>query len=144
MAILFFQNEAIFSPREAYPPMKISCKFGEPSWCSFPLRVLTPKISLRTAAAALRTLNQSIHRMPPVDTINIQAGDNKRRFVYQKIYVLLQMSGTIMFTIKLLCNLLLLHYCFTEDECKISIYDNMTNFLHTRSLKSSSFTSSTF
>ena len=33
---LVFQNEAIFSPREAYPPMKISCKFGEPSWCSFP------------------------------------------------------------------------------------------------------------
>ena len=27
--------------------MKISCKFGEPSWCSFPLRVLTPKISTR-------------------------------------------------------------------------------------------------
>ena len=35
---LVFQNQAIFSPREAYPPMKISCKFGEPSWCSFPLR----------------------------------------------------------------------------------------------------------
>ena len=26
-----------FSPREAYVPMKISCEFGEPSWCSFPL-----------------------------------------------------------------------------------------------------------
>ena len=25
--------------------MKISCKFGEPSWCSFPLGALTPKIS---------------------------------------------------------------------------------------------------
>ena len=24
--------------------MKISWKFGEPSWCSFPLRALTPKI----------------------------------------------------------------------------------------------------
>ena len=44
-----FQNEANFSPREAYPPMKISCEFGEPSWCSFPLRAL---ISLRVAAAA--------------------------------------------------------------------------------------------
>ena len=30
-AILFFR----MSPREAYLPMKISCKFGEPSWCSF-------------------------------------------------------------------------------------------------------------
>ena len=27
--------------------MKISCKFGEPSWRSFPLRALTPKISMR-------------------------------------------------------------------------------------------------
>ena len=26
---LVFQNEAIFLPREAYPPMKISCKFGD-------------------------------------------------------------------------------------------------------------------
>ena len=26
-----FQNDANFSPREAYPPMKISCKFGEAS-----------------------------------------------------------------------------------------------------------------
>ena len=43
---LVFQNVATFSPREAYPPMKISCKFGEPSWCSFPLRALTPKISM--------------------------------------------------------------------------------------------------
>ena len=67
-AILFFQNEAIFVPREAYPPMKISCKFGEPSRCRFPLRALTPKISLR-AAAGQRTLNHSIHRMLPVDTI---------------------------------------------------------------------------
>ena len=50
---LVFQNEATFSPREAYPPMKISCKFGEPSWCSFPLRALTLKISLRVAAAAV-------------------------------------------------------------------------------------------
>ena len=39
-AILFFQNEANFSPREAYLPMNISCKFGEASWCSFPLRAL--------------------------------------------------------------------------------------------------------
>ena len=46
-----FQNEAIFSLREAYPPMKISCKFGEPSWCSFPLRALTPKISLSKVSA---------------------------------------------------------------------------------------------
>ena len=45
---LVFQNEAIFVPREAYPPMKISCKFG---LCSFPLRALTPKISLCAAAA---------------------------------------------------------------------------------------------
>ena len=43
---LVFQNEAYFSPREAYPAMKKSCKFGEPSWCSFPLKVLTPKISI--------------------------------------------------------------------------------------------------
>ena len=27
--------------------MKISCKFGEPSWCSFSLRALTPKICTR-------------------------------------------------------------------------------------------------
>ena len=47
---LVFKNEANFSPREAYPPMKISCKFGEPSWCSFPLRALTPKISLKMAS----------------------------------------------------------------------------------------------
>ena len=26
-----FQNEDNFSPRESYPPMKISSKFGEPS-----------------------------------------------------------------------------------------------------------------
>ena len=49
---LVFQNEAIFLPREAYPPMKISCKFGEPSCCCFPLRALTLKISLRAAVAA--------------------------------------------------------------------------------------------
>ena len=47
---LVFQNEANFSTREAYPPMKISCKFGEHSWCSFPLRALTPEISLGVAA----------------------------------------------------------------------------------------------
>ena len=52
-AILFFQNEANFSPTEAYLPMKISCKFGEPSWCSFTLRALTPKISLRAEAATV-------------------------------------------------------------------------------------------
>ena len=49
---LVFQNEANFSSTEAYLQMNISCKFDEPSWCSFPLRVLTPKISVRTAAAA--------------------------------------------------------------------------------------------
>ena len=38
---LIFQNEANLSHREAYLPMKISCKFSEPSWCSFPLRALT-------------------------------------------------------------------------------------------------------
>ena len=48
---LVFQNEAILFPREAYPPMKISCKFGEPSCCCFPLRALTPKISLHAAVA---------------------------------------------------------------------------------------------
>ena len=56
---LVFQNEAIFLPRVAYPQMKISCKFGEPSCCCFPLRALTPKISLRAAA------------MLPVDTIKV-------------------------------------------------------------------------
>ena len=48
-AIFFFQNEANFSPREAYFQMKISCKFGEPSRCMFPLIALN---SLRVAAAA--------------------------------------------------------------------------------------------
>ena len=52
-AILSFQNEANFSPREAYLLMKISCKFGEASWCSFPLRALTPKISLRVDTAVV-------------------------------------------------------------------------------------------
>ena len=47
---LVFQNEANFSPREAYRPIKISCKVGEPRWCSFRLRVLTLKISLREVA----------------------------------------------------------------------------------------------
>ena len=56
-AILFFQNEAIFLPREAYPPMKISCKFGEPSCCRFPLR-------------ALANAKPKYHRMLPVDTKN--------------------------------------------------------------------------
>ena len=32
--------------------MKISCKFGEPSWRSSPLRGLTLKISLPAAVAA--------------------------------------------------------------------------------------------
>ena len=32
--------------------MKLSCKFGEPSWCSFPLRVLTPKISTHGCSVA--------------------------------------------------------------------------------------------
>ena len=38
-----FQNEANFSPREACPPMMISCNFGEPSWCSFPVRGVNAK-----------------------------------------------------------------------------------------------------
>ena len=50
--------------------MEISCKFGDANWCSFPLRVLNLKISLR-AAPAQRKLKQSIQRMHPVDTINI-------------------------------------------------------------------------
>ena len=51
---LVFQNEANFSSREAYPLMKISCKFGEPSLCSFPLRALTPKTSLCAAVATIQ------------------------------------------------------------------------------------------
>ena len=47
--------------------MKISCKFGEPKWCSFPLRALTPKISLRGGGVA--NAKPNIHRIPPVDTI---------------------------------------------------------------------------
>ena len=47
---LVSQNEANFIPREAFPPMKISCKFDEPMWCSFPLRALSPKISIWLAA----------------------------------------------------------------------------------------------
>ena len=53
---LTFQNEAYFSPREAYLPKKISCKFGEASWYSFPLRAL----------GNLSPLKQSIHQMHPV------------------------------------------------------------------------------
>ena len=45
-----FKEMPNFSPREAYPLMKISCKFGEPYWCSFPLRVLTLKISTRCSS----------------------------------------------------------------------------------------------
>ena len=41
-----FKHEAKFSPREAYLPVKISCKFGEANWCSLPLRALTAKISV--------------------------------------------------------------------------------------------------
>ena len=48
---LVFQNEANISPREAYLTMKISCKFDEPSWSSFPLRLLMSKISVRVAVA---------------------------------------------------------------------------------------------
>ena len=44
---LVLQNEANFRHIEAYLPMKISCKFGEASWCNFPLRVLMSKISVR-------------------------------------------------------------------------------------------------
>ena len=40
-----FQNKANFSRREAYLPMKISGKFGEPSWPCFPRRALISKIS---------------------------------------------------------------------------------------------------
>ena len=45
-AILFFRMRLISVP-EKFTPMKISCKFGEPSWCSFSLRALTPKICTR-------------------------------------------------------------------------------------------------
>ena len=48
---LVFQNEANLSPKEAYLPMKISCKFGEARWFSFPLRLLTSKISLHGGVA---------------------------------------------------------------------------------------------
>ena len=51
-AILFFIMRLISVPEKITPPMKISCNFGEPSWSSFPLRALTPKIFLRTAVAA--------------------------------------------------------------------------------------------
>ena len=47
---LVLPNEANFSPREAYLPMKLSCKFGAASWSSFLVRVLTLKISLCVAA----------------------------------------------------------------------------------------------
>ena len=67
---LVFQNETNFSPREAYLPMKISCKFGEPSWCSFPLRALTLKIS--TSGGVANALNQSIRRMPPMVTVKMR------------------------------------------------------------------------
>ena len=40
---LIFQNEVNFSAKDGYPPMKISCKLGEASWCSFPLRLLNRK-----------------------------------------------------------------------------------------------------
>ena len=69
VAILFFRMRLISVPEKFTPLMKISCKFGESSWCSFPLRALTPKISLRAATATLQMLNQSIRRMPLVDTI---------------------------------------------------------------------------
>ena len=58
---LIFQNEANFSPREAYPPMKLSCKFGEPSWCSFPVRALVSKISLLAVA---KIFNKIWHILP--------------------------------------------------------------------------------
>ena len=44
MAMLFIQ--ANFSPRKADLPMKISCKFGEASLCSFPLTAFTLKIAM--------------------------------------------------------------------------------------------------
>ena len=61
-----FQNEANLSLREVYPPMRISCKFGEASWCSLPLRGLKSKISLHVAVE--RMLNKSINQMHRVDT----------------------------------------------------------------------------
>ena len=47
--------------------MRISRKFGEPSCCSFPLRVLMLKISTRSGGVA--NAKPKYHRMPPVDTI---------------------------------------------------------------------------
>ena len=56
---LVFQNDANFSLTEAYPSMKISCKFGEP------LRALTLNISLCFGSIA-----NAKPKYPPVDTIN--------------------------------------------------------------------------
>ena len=42
-----FQNEANFSPRASYLPMKISCKFGEATWSNFPLSVNVENLSTR-------------------------------------------------------------------------------------------------
>ena len=74
--------------------MKISCKFGEPSWCSFPLRALTPKISLRAPAAAevtaQRTLNQSINQMLQMPIIKEVYG---LTVLYKHIYAV---KGTIL------------------------------------------------
>ena len=47
--------------------MKIFCKLGEPRWCSFPLRALTPK-NLSTHGDVVNA-KPSFHRMPLVDTI---------------------------------------------------------------------------
>ena len=54
---LVFQNEANFSPREAYLQMKISCKFGEPTWC-------------RSMCSGGIANTKGIHRILLVDTIN--------------------------------------------------------------------------
>ena len=62
---LIFQNEANFSHRKAYLPMKISYNFGEASQFGFPLRALTSIISLCWAAYRMLNKNTQLH---PVDT----------------------------------------------------------------------------
>ena len=49
--------------------MKISCKFGEPSWCSFPARVLTPKFSMRGIGGS--GIANAKPKYPPVAAILI-------------------------------------------------------------------------
>ena len=62
---LVFQNETIFNPREAYPPMKISCKFGESSWCSFLLSAFTLKISLVSTHGSCCGIANAKPKYPP-------------------------------------------------------------------------------